>query len=275
LASDRIRDDGIIAFITNRNFIEKSAFDGFRKIVARDFEEIWLMDLGGDVRANPKISGTKHNVFGIQTGVAISFFIKKKGKGDALIRYSRRPEMETREDKLSFLAGNPLPTISFDSIQSDRKWNWINLTNTDWEGLIPAADRKARADQAKSRDRTIFRLISNGLETKRDEWVYDVSHETLEAKARFLIDAYERTRRKKTPGPVPIKWDRELEKHLRAGVVKDFDAEAIRLVAYRPFSPRLLYFDRHLNAFHFQLLAFFPTGSENIAISLSDVGFRS
>ncbi len=36
------------------------------------------MDLGGDVRANPKLSGTKNNVFGIQTGVAISFLVKRK-----------------------------------------------------------------------------------------------------------------------------------------------------------------------------------------------------
>ncbi len=85
-ASDRLRDDGIVAFITNRNYIEKTAFDGFRKIAERDFTDIWLMDVGGDVRANPKISGTKHNVFGIQTGVAIAFFVKQKGKGGATIR---------------------------------------------------------------------------------------------------------------------------------------------------------------------------------------------
>ncbi len=73
---DRIHDDGVIAFITNRSFIESRTFDGFRKTVANEFNEIYVMDLGGDVRANPKLSGTKHNVFGIQTGVAISFFVK-------------------------------------------------------------------------------------------------------------------------------------------------------------------------------------------------------
>ena len=34
-ASDRLDRDGIIAFISNRNFIEKAAFDGFRKICRR------------------------------------------------------------------------------------------------------------------------------------------------------------------------------------------------------------------------------------------------
>lgn len=76
-ASDRMTNDGVIAFVCNRNFIDKIAFDGFRLSVADEFAECWIMDLGGDVRANPKISGTKHNVFGIQTGVAIAFVVRK------------------------------------------------------------------------------------------------------------------------------------------------------------------------------------------------------
>ena len=67
-ASDRLDENGILAFITNRSFIDSRTFDGFRKVVADEFNEIWVVDLGGDVRANPKLSGTKHNVFGIQTG---------------------------------------------------------------------------------------------------------------------------------------------------------------------------------------------------------------
>ena len=75
-ASDRLDENGILAFITNRSFIESRTFDGFRKMVAEEFSDIYVVDLGGDVRANPKLSGTKHNVFGIQTGVAISFLVK-------------------------------------------------------------------------------------------------------------------------------------------------------------------------------------------------------
>ncbi len=58
------------------------------------------------MRANPKLSGTKHNVFGIQTGVAISFFVKRHGaagKKGARVFYARRPEMETAEEKLACL----------------------------------------------------------------------------------------------------------------------------------------------------------------------------
>lgn len=76
-ASDRLGKNGVVSFITNSSFINGRTFDGFRKIVADEFSEIYLIDLGGDVRKNPKLSGTTHNVFGIQTGVAICFMVKK------------------------------------------------------------------------------------------------------------------------------------------------------------------------------------------------------
>ncbi|WP_271604976.1 Eco57I restriction-modification methylase domain-containing protein [Bradyrhizobium sp. CCBAU 11434] len=64
-ASDRLHDDGVIAFVTNRSFIESRTFDGFRRCLAEEFGEIYVVDLGGDVRNNTSLSGTKHNVFGI------------------------------------------------------------------------------------------------------------------------------------------------------------------------------------------------------------------
>ena len=77
-ASDRLDDDGIIAFVTNRSYLDKRQDDGFRKLVAQEFTSLYVVDLGSDVRRNPKISGTTHNVFGIQTGVAIAFFIAQQ-----------------------------------------------------------------------------------------------------------------------------------------------------------------------------------------------------
>ncbi|MEJ7701728.1 MAG: hypothetical protein WKF71_19100 [Pyrinomonadaceae bacterium] len=75
-----LNDNGVIAFITNRTFIDSRAFDGFRKSVQEEFDSIYIVDLRSDVRANPKIAGTTHNVFGIQTGVAIAFLSQKLEK---------------------------------------------------------------------------------------------------------------------------------------------------------------------------------------------------
>jgi hypothetical protein len=79
-ASDRVGENGIIAFITNRSFIDSRTFDGFRKKLVEEFDYVYIIDTQSDVRKNPKISGTKNNVFGIQTGVAVMFLVKVKEK---------------------------------------------------------------------------------------------------------------------------------------------------------------------------------------------------
>ena len=45
-----------------------------------------------------------HNVFGIQTGVAIGFFVRDKDRlGKCSIRYARREDVEFARDKLAYL----------------------------------------------------------------------------------------------------------------------------------------------------------------------------
>jgi predicted helicase len=107
-ASDRVDENGIVAFVTNRSFIESRTFDGFRKTIAEDFNDIYILDLGGDVRADPRLSGTKHNVFGIQTGVAISFMVKRAKAKGCRINYSRRPQL-LKSDEFSCVFLRVLP----------------------------------------------------------------------------------------------------------------------------------------------------------------------
>ncbi|NJK35275.1 MAG: N-6 DNA methylase [Oscillatoriales cyanobacterium SM2_2_1] len=88
-ASDRLGQNGIIAFITNRSFIDSKTFDGFRKCIDREFDYVYIVDTQSDVRNNPKISGTKNNVFGIQTGIAVMFLVRKrKEKKDGATNHS-------------------------------------------------------------------------------------------------------------------------------------------------------------------------------------------
>ncbi len=60
-ASDRIHEDGIIAFITNRSFIDSRNFDGFRKVVAEEFDNIYIIDLGGDWKKKGAAGGGNAN----------------------------------------------------------------------------------------------------------------------------------------------------------------------------------------------------------------------
>ena len=135
-ASDRLADDGIIAFITNRAYLETRQDDGFRQVVGKEFSDLYILDLGSDVRRNPKISGTTHNVFGIQTGVAIGFFVRDKSRRDECgIHYARREDAELAADKLAYLRNAKLDEIAFEDITADDKNNWLNQSNSDFDRL--------------------------------------------------------------------------------------------------------------------------------------------
>jgi predicted helicase len=134
-AADRLDENGVLAFIANRSFIESRTFDGFRALAAKQFKEAGVVVLGGDVRSNPKLSGTTHNVLGIQTGVAISLMVRRAKHKGCRIFYARRPEMETAEEKPSFLNNIKVQDLAFEEVQPDAKNNWINLANNDFESL--------------------------------------------------------------------------------------------------------------------------------------------
>ena len=274
-ASDRLKEDGVLAFITNRSFIESRTFDGFRKTVAHEFSDIYVVDLGGDVRANPKLSGTKHNVFGIQTGVAMSFMVKRtratKDKRPARVFYVRRPELETAEEKIAFLSSHHMRDLDFDEVQPDKAGNWVNLTSNDFETLIPLASKETKAAKTAGKERAIFKLFSLGIVTNRDDWTYDFDPSVLSEKARFFIDFYN-SEQKRLAGRSGIKladevrriikWTSELEAQIKRGTRLEFDGDKIRCSLYRPFVSAQTYFDRIITHRVYQQPSFFPIGAQ-------------
>ncbi|MCC5944148.1 MAG: N-6 DNA methylase [Bernardetiaceae bacterium] len=182
-AMDRIDKNGVIAFITNRSFIESRTFDGFRKCVKQDFDHIYIIDTQSDVRANPKIAGTTHNVFGIQTGVAIMFLVKNSTQqSKCRIDYFTLTDEMKKEDKLDWLRSAKIQNIPFKLVTPDKNHNWLNLTDNDFEELIPVIDKKEK--------NTIFEFSSLGVNTARDEWVYGFDKKDLQNKAKFFIDFF-------------------------------------------------------------------------------------
>ena len=82
-AIDRLEGrDGIVCFVSNNSFVDQISFDGMRKHLLKDFTSLYHLDLHGDVRRNPKLSGSTHNVFGIQVGVGITLAIRSSKQVD-------------------------------------------------------------------------------------------------------------------------------------------------------------------------------------------------
>ncbi len=236
-ASDRLADDGIIGFVTNRAYLDARQDDGFRKIASEEFTDIYVLDLGSDVRRNPKISGTTHNVFGIQTGVAVGFFVRDKSRrGECNIHYARREDAEVATDKLAYLRSAMLDEIAFADIAPDAKNNWLNQSNPHFDNLMPLVDRQTKRAKTPGDGRAVFDMFSNGAKTNRDEWVYDFSLANLRDKILFFTDVYNGLldRDEKEYDPT-IKWSSTLrDRFHRSERIVYNDANRIESV-YRPF----------------------------------------
>ncbi|OQX24298.1 MAG: DNA methyltransferase, partial [Desulfobacteraceae bacterium IS3] len=184
-ATDRLDKNGVLAFITNRSFIDSRTFDGFRKCVQDDFTACYIIDTRSDVRANPKIAGTTHNVFGIQTGVAIMFLVRKeKQEGKCKIEYIALEDDWRKEIKLEWLRNNKFESISFEKISPDKNNNWINIADTDFESLLQLADKDVKLGRKKE---AVFELFTLGTVSNRDEWVYDFDKNKLSKKIKYFI----------------------------------------------------------------------------------------
>lgn len=279
-ASDRLDQNGVLAFVTNRSFIDSRTFDGFRAVVAKEFHEIRVVDLGGDIRANPKLSGTTHNVFGIQTGVAISFLVKKVKSKGSRIYYARRPEMETALEKLSFLNRDGISQIRFEVVNPDSRNYWINLTDNDFGSLIPTGTKKGKSSNNEREVKAIFKLFSQGVKTNRDEWVYDIDQAVLARKVKALLESYNeaigsirgQVDAKSVASQIgtEIKWTRKLKKLLLQRRELRFEESRIVSAAYRPFVTSSLYFAWELNEDWYQIDSAFR-GEQNPTIAFLSV----
>lgn len=271
-ASDRLGDEGIIAFITNRSFIESRTFDGFRKVICENFADIFVVDLGGDVRANPKLSGPRHNVFAIQTGVAIMFLVRRAGTKCHTLQYIRRPELEIAEDKLSWLGGERMEALDFTQIKPNDRGTWIDQADYEtWDTFLPLGDKAKKTSEAASR--TIFKMNSMGIVSARDEWSHDRTEALLGSKVRHFANVYrgELTRLQnldQRPRSISdwvtreIKWTSELEKALVDKFDISFNGDFVVDTLYRPFEKRKVHYSPKFIHRTYRQPDFFPFRSK-------------
>ncbi len=126
-ATDRLQGrDGIVCLVTNNSFIDQMTFDGMRLHLQKDFTHIYHLDLHGNVRKNPKLSGTTHNVFGIQVGVGITIAVRASKFAKRELFYYRVPEDWRQTEKLAFLVkAKSIDGIAWRELHPDKKNNWL------------------------------------------------------------------------------------------------------------------------------------------------------
>ncbi len=226
-AMDRVDKDGIISFITNNSFINSRTFDGFRKSIQEEFDYAYIIDLGGNIRELSGKDGIwmneEHTVFGkaAAVGIAIMFLVKKKSKekSNCQINYIHPCDIRaTRIEKFEWLSSSLINEIDFENIIPDKNNNWINLSDNDFDSLLPMATKDVKLGRSKD---ALFELFSLGTVSNRDEWVYDFNKDNLQKKIDFFINQFQLDLIKKKDetnekiiNDSPIKYTRDLKKQL-------------------------------------------------------------
>jgi predicted helicase len=269
-AADRIGDAGVVCYVNNDSFVAEKSFDGMRKHLAQDFDVIYVLELGGNVRKNPTLSGTTHNVFGIQVGVSINLFIRLPNKDGrkrrAKIHYHAVPVDWRREQKYDFLnQSGSIAGVKWQTLHPDEKNTWLtNKNDGEFAEFIPLGSKKYKARSNLGLP-TIFRDYSLGVSTNRDSVVYGFDVERLAKRVEQFMDAYnaelDRWRNKARPpedsrklseyvdGFVSydhVKWSRDLKLKFARGIPLEFSQTAICQSLYRPFTKQLLYSQKHV-----------------------------
>jgi predicted helicase len=289
MASDRVlsRGEGVVCYITNSGFLDGIAFDGMRKHLRKDFDRITVIDLGGNVRKNTKLSGTTHNVFGIQVGVNITMMEHHADREDGYVRYARMDEFWTRHQKYHELErlGDAFDCEYLD-VTDNKKNLWLTEGMADdWEELIPLGSKEGKTGESQ----TLFGLYSLGIATNRDEWVYNFSYRTLlDNMRRFLLNYNAEVSRYSdqqlvtsvmdvddfvNADPSYIKWTDRLKDALKRGLRLAFYESFVFQSLYRPYTKQSVYFDSLLIHRRYKQHRFFPLPeTENVVVCVSGIG---
>ncbi len=296
MASDLLKDKGVVGFVVNGSFIDSKSADGFRKCVAQEFSHLYVLNLRGNARTSGEVSKKEGGqIFGSgsRATVAIIFFVKDKSVPNNTIFYYEVEDYLKREAKLHLLAGfENLDFVPFEKITPNHKGDWINQRNDDFEKLIPLKRDK------KLQNPSVFDINSRGVTSGRDSWVYNFSPKNLMQSVQNCIDTYnadlkrfnevfreafkQRTKGIKsadrykhlsdkeiTTDKTKIAWVQNLKNQLIKGKkLDDFSQEKISVSLYRPFNKQYFYYERELAWSFYSMKKIFPDKSaRNVVIN--------
>ncbi len=296
MASDRLKDRGVLGFVVNGGFIDSKSGDGFRKCVAQEFAHLYVLNLRGNARTSGEVRQKEGDgIFdsGSRATIAIIFFVKDTSVKNSAIHYYDIGDYLKREAKLNRLSNfTDLDDIKFETIIPNNKGDWINQRDDAFDKLIPLKRDKKRQNPS------VFDTNSGGVVSGRDPWVYSFSPDALMHSVQKCIDTYnadlerfnahfreafkQRTKGVKsaelykhlndkeiTTDKTKIAWSRALKQEfIKNKNLQESHKDCIRLALYRPFNKQWLYFDKNLNEEQSQLPKIFPNkDAQNVVIN--------
>lgn len=296
-STDRIDENGgIVCFVTDGGWINNNSHDGFRKTIEDEFASIYVFNLRGN--ANGSGEGRKKeagNVFGAgtKTSVAITLLVKKTKTENtkAQIYYFDIGDYLNRSEKLNTiktLSSVSNSNITWNIIHPNKEGDWLNHRSDLFEDLIPLEPSKKFDNKTKS----FFTLMSMGLGTNRDNWVYNSSKVDLLKNMEMTVDfynkqvkSYKKALKKNSKLKVEefidtdstkISWTSSLIPHVANGRLAAFEEGKVVVANYRPFFKQFLYYGDKFIHRRGQFHDIFPNAIENnLSICVSSIGTSS
>lgn len=284
-ASDRIKEKGIVCYVTNGSFIDNNAMDGLRKCLVDEFTSIYCFNLRGNQRTSGETSrkeGGKIFGSGSRASIAITLLIKNPDTPfSGQIFYHDIGDYLTRQDKLKIISNfGGIDGIEWREIFPNNSHDWINQRDPAFNGFTALGNKK------DSTEKTIFSSYSNGVKTNRDAWCYNFSRNAVAANMSRMIDFYNQQvaqyqALKDKPSvdkfintdPTKISWSQGIKNNLEKLKSDQLDGNSIVSGIYRPYCRQWMYFNKCWNDRTYQMPKIFPIAPlENLVICVSGTG---
>ncbi len=253
-ATDRLGEDGVVAFVSNGAWLDNNAFDGFRKSIEQEFAEIYVFNLRGNQRTSGELSrreGGKIFGSGSRTPVSITLLVKKPHEDKAVIHYHDIGDYLSREQKLNIIHQNQsIATLPMDTIHPNKHGDWINLRNDNFSSYIPI-EPNTRGDE---KSQSFFVTNAIGVSSNRDAWVLNFSRDELMANLKRMICSYNNIRELLHSGKINeltkdetvISWSANMRKDIHSNKNISIDVDCVISELYRPFTKQNIAYAREV-----------------------------
>lgn len=286
-ASDRIKDCGVIGFVTNGGYIDSNSADGLRKCLADEFSSLYFFHLRGNQRTSGERSrqeGGKIFGGGSRAPIVIAVLVKNpNAKQYGQIYFHDIGDYLSREEKLEKISDlvsiNGITAIDgWTALTPDVHNDWLNQRDDSFSEFIEMGNKKNKEAT------TLFQNYSHGLKTNRDAWTYNNSLKKLNVNIESLINIYNRELSKikqlsnwdfdkdVIQDSKYISWTRALKNDFLKEKPINNNVTQHKVASYRPYTKQWLYYNPQLNELLGQFPRIFPKNESNLTISLVGLG---
>lgn len=245
-ATDRLKDKGIIGFVTNGGYIDSNSADGLRASLYKEFNYLYIFNLRGNARTQgEQRRKEKDNIFGqgTRTPIAISILVKDGSDAHELY-YHDIGDYLSRKEKIQILENTgSVDELDWQRIIPDKNHDWINQRDPNYQKYTQLVSNSGKE--------SVFGYNAMGIQTNRDSWLVGFSkHKTLN-NASKLISHYNKEREQLRNNPnysinrsdAYIKWTRKLERLVNNDKHIEFNNSKCIITLYRPYTKKYMYYE--------------------------------